>query len=203
MLLSTDWFAPYWTVIGLEPISKNSAFKMDVGTSCDNFVGRARDYYLIDFSDDRVGRTGLTFARSFGIANSVMRLQFGLRNWWQTSRAETNSARQFGCSAICTTNCLKTRDLDQQIKSALARSHSKLSFASELNFEEICLRSSTAWDGYIRNLTPELPASLAHLVSVVASLSKGEWWDCAAARSRLRDKQRLPNSASSTSDCSL
>jgi len=60
---------------------------------------------------------------------------------------------------------LKDPALDQQIKTALARSRSKFSFASELNFEEICLRSSTAWDKYIRSLTPELPASLAHLVS--------------------------------------
>jgi hypothetical protein len=60
---------------------------------------------------------------------------------------------------------LNDQALDQQIKPALARSRNKFSFASELNFEEMCLQSSIAWDEYTRSLTPELPASLAYLVS--------------------------------------
>jgi hypothetical protein len=165
MLLSTDWFAPYWTVIGLEADEQKQCLQNGCRDIVRQLVGRARDYYLIDFSDDRIERTRddlLSLVRHCKLGKAA------------ATRVEELAAHKSGRDQLGKTAWLfrnlhdelvNDQTLDQQIRTALTRSHSKLSFASELNFEEICLRSSTAWDAYIRNLTPELPASLAHLVS--------------------------------------
>src|ERR1700688_3261522 len=56
MLLSTDWFVPYWTVIGLEADKQKECLQNGCRDIVRQVVGRARDY-LTDFSDDRVERT--------------------------------------------------------------------------------------------------------------------------------------------------
>src|SRR6266542_299640 len=57
MLLSTDWFAPYWTVIGLEADKQKQCLQNGCREIVRQVVGEARDYYLIDFSHDRIERT--------------------------------------------------------------------------------------------------------------------------------------------------
>ena len=127
--------------------------------------GDAGDYYLIDFSHDRIERT-----------REDLRLLVRNCKLSETAATRVNelAANKSGRNElektawlfrIVHTELLNDGELDQKIKPVLTRSRSKFSFANELNFEEMCLRSTTTWDGYIRSLTPELPASLAHLVS--------------------------------------
>lgn len=165
MLLSTDWFEPHWNVIGIEADRQRECLQNGCRDIVRAVVGDARNYYLIDFSHDRIEKTRQdlrVLVRNCKLSKA------------DATRIEELAANKSGRDQLGKTawlfrnlhdNLLSDQALDQQIKPAMARSRNKFSFASELNFEETCLRSSTAWDEYTRSLRPELPASLAYLVS--------------------------------------
>jgi len=165
MLLSTDWFVPYWSVIGIDADKEKRCVQSGCRDIVRRVVGDAGDYYLIDFSHDRIERTREDFrllVRSCKLGETA------------ATRVDELAANKSGRDQLEKTawlfrslydELLEDGELDQKIKPVLSRSRSKFSFANELNFEEMCLRSTTTWDGYIRSLTPDLPASLAHLVS--------------------------------------
>lgn len=58
MLLSTDWFKPYWSSIGVEV---DGAPKTSIQQGCREIVRQilsgAKSYYLASFSDDRKNKT--------------------------------------------------------------------------------------------------------------------------------------------------
>jgi hypothetical protein len=175
MLLSTDWFAPYWNVIGIEADRQKQCLQDGCRAIVRRVVGGAQDYYLIDFSHDRIEKT----REDLHLLVRNCKLSKAAATRVEELAAHKSGRDQLGKTAWLFRNLhdelVNDQTLDQQIRTALTRSRSKFSFASGLNFEEICLRSSTAWDEYIRGLTPELPASLAYLVSTdllaVAELS--------------------------------
>ena len=165
MLLSTDWFAPHWNLIGIEADGQKQCLQNGCRDIVRGVVGEARDYYLIDFSHDRIEKT----REDLRLLVRNCKLSKGAATRVEELAANKSGRDQLGKTAWLFRNLhdelLKDRALDEQIKPTLARSRSKFSFVDEVNFEEICLRSATAWDAYIRSLTPELPASLAYLVS--------------------------------------
>lgn len=165
MLLSTDWFAPHWNVIGIEADRQKQYFQNGCRDIVRGVVGEARDYYLIDFSHDRIERT----REELRLLVRNCKLTKAAATRVEELAANKSGRDQLGKTAWLFRNLheelLNDQGLDQQIKPALARSRSKFSSPGELNFEEMCLQSSTAWDEYTRSLTPELPASLAYLVS--------------------------------------
>jgi hypothetical protein len=165
MLLSTDWFAPHWKVIGLEAEGHKHCLQNGCRDIVRGVVGEAREYYLIDFSHERIEKT----REDLRLLVRNCKLSKGAATRVEELAASKSGRDQLAKTAWLFRNLhdelLNDEALDQQIKPALARSRNKFSFASELNFEEMCLQSSTAWDRYTRSLTPELPASLAYLVS--------------------------------------
>jgi hypothetical protein len=163
MLLSTDWFAPHWSVIGIEADEEKRCLQNGCRDIVRRVVSDAGDYYLIDFSDDRIERTREDLRLL--VRNCKLSETAATRvNELAANKSGRNELEQTAwLFRIVHTELLNDGELDEEIKLVLTRS--KFSFANELNFEEMCLRSTTTWDGYIRSLTPELPASLAHLVS--------------------------------------
>jgi hypothetical protein len=67
-LLSTDWFKPYWSGIGIDI---DEAAKTSVQQGCREIVAQilsgTKSYYLASFSDDR---TSFAAAWSFTVSNS-------------------------------------------------------------------------------------------------------------------------------------
>lgn len=165
MLLSTGWFAPYWSVIGIEADKEKRCFQKGCREIVLQVIGNAGDYYLIDFSSDRIERT----RENLRLLAGTCKLSEAARTRVEDLVADKSGRDQLEKTAWLFRSfhdeLLRDEELEQRIKPVLARSRSKFSFADDLNFEEVCLHSSTTWDNYIKSLTPELPASLAHLVS--------------------------------------
>lgn len=165
MLLSTDWFSPYWSVIGIEAEKQRECFRNGCRDIVRQFVGDAETYYLLDFSQGRLERTRedlRQLARSCKLAkadaariNDVSADKPGRDQLEKTAWLFRNLHEQL----------LQDEELDHQIKSVLMRCRTKFSLADGLNFEEMCQHASTPWDIYIKSLTPELPESLAYFVS--------------------------------------
>ena len=56
----------------------------------------------------------------------------------------------------------------------LRREWNQWQILDEINFKKWCLNSTSNWDQYLRNATPDLPTMLADYASVIASNSKFE-----------------------------
>jgi hypothetical protein len=69
-------------------------------------------------------------------------------------------------------NLVNDDQLDATTKLVLERTRRKHAVADDLDFEQLCSRSNSAWDNYTRSLTPELPTSLADFLSVDLVASK-------------------------------
>ena len=67
-----------------------------------------------------------------------------------------------------------TAPLDTAITEALRREWNQWQNLDEIDFKRCCLNSTSNWDQYLRNATPDLPTMLADYVSVIASNSKFE-----------------------------
>lgn len=165
MLLSTDWFLPYWCLIGIESDKEKQCFQNGCREIVLQLISDASDYYLVNFSAERLDRTrqslrGLS-RRCKLVPAALIALEELLAN--RSDRDQLQKTAWLFRSLH--EEILADREVEPSTKTVLAHIRSKFAFADDLPLEQICLQSTTSWDQYIRSLTPELPASLAHLVS--------------------------------------
>jgi hypothetical protein len=170
MLLSADWFAPYWRNFGLVLSETECALVRQVARRVVRSLMDGTDiYWNANFSDGRVSRTARSFVESLETTDvsSAGRLQI--------SDLLTNASRG---SEEATTLWLFGALTDQLVSGtspatppnmagstlpvvrSLWAARSSSDNASE-EFEQGALASETEWDRYLRSLTPDLPTFLA------------------------------------------
>jgi len=176
MLFSTDWFAPHWSVLGIEAKTEQKPFQNGCREIVLQLIGDAENYYEIDFSATRIENTRQTLRTLAHNCNfdehTVIRLEDFITH--QSGRDQLQKrAWLFG---IVHGELQRDDELDEHTKSVIGESRRRFSINDDLELERLCLESLTEWDSYVRNLTPEMPASLAHLVTTalltVAELTK-------------------------------
>jgi hypothetical protein len=57
MLLSTDWFLPYWSVVGIEATEQKLCVQEGCRQIVHEMVNGATEYYHVNFSDERLRAT--------------------------------------------------------------------------------------------------------------------------------------------------
>jgi hypothetical protein len=174
LLLSTDWFLPFWEIFGLiydikqknliqncaqetvKKFMKNSESFWFRGHSPNQFIERKSDFI------NGLLRSGL---REKGINRLfVALLEAGARESHEESGTQwlfamiTNSLRN-GDPAF-TTDTLQL-PLRKKLSDALV----KAKVFPQLDFETANLSSVTHWDKYVRNLTLDLPSMLSDYVA--------------------------------------
>jgi hypothetical protein len=176
MLLSADWFAPFWKVFGLTISAEQQVRVQRSAREVVRSMMKGRDsYWDIDFDTDRVRRTERSFLESASkISNTVEKQISGLLVTQQTetdSRQLATTLWLFGAlfDQLCSTNysgMLPKVEADtlRSLKSLWVTSFN--ADANEDEFERALLRSNTEWDRYLRNLTADLPTSLADWASL-------------------------------------
>lgn len=161
ILLSTDWFEPYWAVIG---INADPAARSSIRQGCRQIVTQilsgAESYYLISFSEERISETISrlrALAESVGADDVIGVLEEGMNRSDEDEKATW-------LWLILTDELLKgnveTKPLDAEIREAIAQCREKSAIAT-WEFMHICMDSKTAWDKYTRGLTPEQPTAIA------------------------------------------
>lgn len=173
MLLSTDWFFPYWKLIGIE-IPKKLEFQVGCRDIVRGFVKQATSYYNIDFSEERFESTRDAFRKLSARAGfegsdkePPWELELGTfddRHQLETTAWLFNTARK---------TLLADGDLEKETREALqevGKADSNMP-----NFGDLCSESQSEWDAYIRSLTPELPNTLADWVEVSLIASMELW----------------------------
>lgn len=166
MLLSTDWFLPYWYVVGVDASEQKLCVQKGCRQIVHEVMNGATNYYHINFSDDRLRATRQSIrdlARKCRLSESS---EMSLEDLVD-SRPEREQFYKGAWLFRTLANNLANDDrLDASTKIVLERTRRKHAVMDDLDFEQLCLRSNSAWDNYTRSLTPKLPTSLANFLSV-------------------------------------
>jgi hypothetical protein len=172
MLLSTDWFLPYWYSIGFivedgrKPCVQEGCREIVKG-----IIGSAVEYYHVSFSAERLQSTVEHIEKlmkrcqldraAVDRVNELIavdeRSDFDTEGlmWILYSLTE---------KLLATDSNIEDVLLDREIRRAVEQAHSKFGL-NQVNFQELSLNSASRWDGYIRTLTPDLPTFLADYAS--------------------------------------
>lgn len=191
MLLSTDWFKPYWSSIGIEV---EGAVKTSIQQGSREIVRQilsgAKSYYLASFSDDRKNKTR-TMLESLVRQVQAEGVLRAVEEWTKMSDEELKAAWIY----TTLTEDLFSREsregdpkLDPAITAIMTSAQKKYDLAP-FEFLEKCESSETSWDQYTREITPELPTALADDLAAVLTARRFEaFWD--SLRDHLTPAQR-------------
>jgi hypothetical protein len=197
MLLSADWFLPYWQQIGMfVGEGKKGPFQEGCREIVRQIMSGAQQYWDIDFGPERVRKTRSMLdvlmkkcKLEDAAVERINRLVSGEESpvddgtrWLLVSMTEQ----------LLDNSVADGPALDVGIKEALQNQWKQWQHSAEIDFKYLCLSSATGWDKYLRDTTPDLPAMLADYVSAIASQSKFEvLWGFINAKLTAKQRQEL------------
>jgi hypothetical protein len=179
MLLSTDWFAPYWLKIGLgADQSAKVCLQKELREIVRQIIAGANEYWLVNFSNERLNETRrlLTAAlRKCDVSLATFRRISELADGQQSATVDektkwlvTSISEQIlqGCPGL---DFQPSRAADQALQKVrhIVGPDKRL----DISFEELCLKSQSQWDIFIRGLTPDLPTKLSDFLASIATVS--------------------------------
>lgn len=167
MLLSTDWFLPYWSLLGIQAdLPSKECFQQGCRNIVLQFMDDCEEYYLINFSEPRTEQTRANMRALI----DACRLEGAAKSIIENLIASNPQRQRFYTVAWLFMTVVKDLSadvlLDSQITDKLRRSEIEFGGQWDTDFTHLCLKSPSQWDTYIRNLTPELPTTLSDLLSV-------------------------------------
>jgi hypothetical protein len=166
MLLSTDWFLPYWYVVGVDASEQKLCVQKGCRQIVHEVMNGATNYYHINFSDDRLRATRQSIrdlARKCRLSESS---EMSLEDLVDSRPEREQFYKGAWLFRTLANNLANDDQLDASTKIVLERTRRKHAVMVDPDFEQLCLRSNSAWDNYTRSLTPKLPTSLANFLSV-------------------------------------
>jgi len=171
MLLSTDWFFNYWSMIGL--IAEDGQ-RASIQLACRNVVKKmmsgADVYWNVSFSPDRLARTKsdlIDGCIASGADKSLIECIKTVASDELTSSYDSTSSSMLALMTDQLARAPGADDLleiDVELKRAIQNLWTN-DGRSDIDFEQICLSSTDSWDAYTRSLTPDLPMMLADYLS--------------------------------------
>jgi len=190
MLLSTDWFLPYWNEIGITIVDEK---KIGIREGCREIVHQilngADSLFMIDFSDQRRQKTDAKFRALLQTWDAAAEVSDTWKEWANLSHEELTKA--WACSHLnlklssgdVPEGCLH---LDPDVRAEVIRTWEKYALKSS-RFRDVSLGSKTEWDIHIGKLfgKPNLLPSQLRKVLLDHRL-RGFWADI---RERLTSQQ--------------
>jgi len=163
LLLSTDWFAPYWPTLGLYlPADRKRAVQADLREEVRRvFVGAT--YWHAHFDPERVQSTERALLQAFREDLAASR---AIASAVQGSVPQEQNADVWLLSSM-TEMLIASGDntLSAKIVES-ARLAWQMAQGQVHDWRDICTRSQSNWDETIKSLTPDLPCWLADFVAV-------------------------------------
>lgn len=165
MLLSTDWFLPHWFLIGIDAASNAIALQQTCRNIVRDLIGEASEYYHISFTEGRLATTRNALVRAAAACSlptaCVKRIeQICTPNPYRDEQHKT----AWVLLDVVGPELLQDQHLEPTIRTALNGAKQWFKFDAEL-LNRQCVESRTAWDSYIRDLTPEQPSALSDFVA--------------------------------------
>lgn len=192
MLLSTDWFMPFWETLG---INADDIAKRSIQQGCrrivDQILAGADSYYHISFARERVEETRSLLLSVADRAATDETLRVVAERWDKLSDEDQKAAWMWSALTLDVLSVrLRAPDngLDPGIVETIFREHETY-YMEAYEFAAICEQSRTSWDQYTRTLMDEQPTALADtLASVLTSWRFEKLWYL--IRNRLSSEQK-------------
>ena len=165
MLLSTDWFLPHWSIIGIHPGPNAIALQQACRDIVRDLIGEAGEYYLVVFTEQRIAATREALVR--GAVECSLSAD-GATRIEQICTPITHRDEQHKTAWVLLNlvapELLQDQHLEPALRTALNRVKQWFKFDAELVYRQ-CVESQTTWDCYTRDLTPEEPSALSDFVT--------------------------------------
>ena len=190
MLLSTDWFLPYWEDIGIKIAeTKKTGIQQGCREIVDEMLGGAEKVYLSDCSEDRKQNTASGFLALLRRLNAESEVSATWTEWASLSHQALTGVvlcslqNERLCSAATTDSA---PHLDDPIRAQVVRTW-ELYAVSPSIFRDICLRSTTEWDLRTQHLLTSPGTLVNQLWRVLLDRNMRAFW--ADLRERLTPQQ--------------
>jgi len=198
-LLSTDWFLPHWHVLGISiEDGKRPAFQNGCRDIVRQILGSAKQYWLADFSAERVEKTHSLFCALLEECHADKRVVEHVSELLGEGHSEPLENTGWIILSVVEMMAKGTLDestaLDSSLREQVMRVWHTIdrNGSCEADFERLCRNSHSAWDTFIRNTTPDLPTRLADYVVSTARTDKFQaFWAALTASIPLRQRLEL------------
>lgn len=187
MLLSTDWFLPYWSEIKID-LDEERKFQLQQGCReiAIQILSGGNSYYECNFSADRKQQTDARFVRLVHDCNVRAEIEPTYAEWTILSHEKLTPSWFFYSMTI------ELVVSHPEFEDALFPSPQIIAEVEEawntfcrvdFRFPEICSESKSNWDIYTRSLTDGAPEALGNIATEVWILHQFEkFWN------RLRER---------------
>lgn len=163
MLLSTDWFKPYWPILGLcLDDSEKELIQKGCREIVSQIIGGAKEYWLAIFSTGRREETRSLFDSLIGDSRAASVLVNAAAEWTDISDEDMKASWLFDSltDELVSGETNESLELHFDIRSVVLEKRPDRT-SLEVDFRELCEKSGSKWDRYTRQLTPTLPTYLA------------------------------------------
>lgn len=171
MLLSSDWFLPYWAIFGLFlDASQKHTIQHAAQVSVQDFMRGTDVYWDISFDEQRERKTKKNFVDD--LTRKGIQPETSTRLVNALTSAINNDSRDVATTIwlfqmIC--EMLREKDhgisaelLDFEILQKLRQElNSQKEAVAPIDFESVAFESETEWDKNLRAMTPDLPTFLS------------------------------------------
>ena len=190
MLLSTDWFVPYWEEIGIRVAEEK---KLGIQQGCraivDQIVDGVADFFATNHSNERKAATRAEFiavVREWGADAEVLTT---LEDWGSLSHNELNAiveCSHLNRAASRFEDSIDSASLESDIRTEVRNVWAIYDLDPSI-FRNECLASETTWDIRIQRLLSNPRVLVNHLWRFLLSRRLRAFW--AELRTRLTSEQ--------------
>jgi hypothetical protein len=181
MLLSTDWFLPYWAEIGIHIADQSKKARIQQGCRgiLDRILSGSKDYYKRQDSPDLKAETASAFLALQRACNVETEMSEASEEWATLSHQKLYPAFTYWSHTIDLVQGQVQESgltLSASIKEEVVKAWEKCHM-HEPGFPDICRKSESAWDAYTRTLLTS-PKTLANILnSVLRERSFRAFWN--------------------------
>jgi hypothetical protein len=177
MLLSSDWFLPYWPVVGLVlDDTKKVLLQRGCRQIVKQFMSGVEQYWLTDFSPERVAVTLSMFqdlaqkSEIAGAARDRLAILIGEKEE-PTEVAENTQWLVVSITEEALAGSNTDRPLPSHLKQVLGEVPLKWAEygLDSGTFSQACKNSTSPWDQYLSRSTPDLPCMLSDYAASLVS----------------------------------
>jgi len=152
MLLSTDWFLPYWKEIGIDIIeSKKPCIQKGCREIAARMLGSAQTRYVSDFSEARLRETESDFLELLQRCEAQPELFSTYKEWATLSGQEIKAASSCSHLNLKITSGVAENDpgLNPLVRAKVVATWGAY-YVEPYVFRDVSVRSGTDWDRYVR-----------------------------------------------------
>jgi hypothetical protein len=190
LLLSTDWFLPYWTEVGIDiPQDKRIGVQQGCREIINEMLGGLDKFDLVDFSDNRRRVTESRFPALLSRWNVELEVSMTWKEWANLTHKELTAVvlcARLNSQVASADVAGIAPHLEFTIRAEVVKTWEEHALKADV-FQDVCLSSKTAWDIRTQKLLVSSKTLVNQLWRVLLNRRLRAFW--ADLRERLTPSQ--------------